>query len=850
MSKQKYLSKSLFKSALECRTRLFYAMNSSIYKNNNIEDPFLKSIAEGGFQVGELAKCYYPKGIEIDSKLSFEENFEETKKLLQKKNVVIFEGVLIFDGYLARFDILEKNNDTIRLIEVKSKSYNGGDFNEFLNKKNGSIKSDWVDNMYDITYQKWILSKVYPKYKIETYLMLADKSCHATVNNLNQKFILSKDEKGNTKVIINGDTTKRGLGENILSEVNIDEIINIIENHVYTEGRTFEEWLELLMDSFKNNTKLTTKLGKKCSDCPFTCTPDEERLGWKDGKKECWVNSELVGSENMDKPTVLDIWNYRSKDKKISEGVMLMENIKPSEFMKEFSTYTEVEKFFDVLNREMSEKERQVLQLWKTNTNDNSLYINKEKLKEEMDSWKYPYHMIDFETTSVAIPMHKGMKPYEGIAFQFSHHIMYEDGRIEHAGEYINKKVGKFPNFEFVRELKKQLEKDNGTIFRYSPHENSYLNTILIQMLNTEKSLLPDRDELVEFIKTITHKSSSTGFDTLDIEDWKGERDMVDLWDILKKYYYNPYTNGSNSIKDVLPSILKVSNYLKNKYSEPIYGTDKIKSTNFKGYTWLKFDTEGNIIDPYKQLPYAFEGIDSSIVDTFINSERIADGGAAMTAYAKIQFTDMSELERERVISSLLKYCELDTFAMVMLCEHWQEIIYGKTYKSTIKKNKKDGKVSVKTIESPINYDTQVEPTIVQDENKEPIKLEMSGLYGIFGKNLNNKPMSNNKNSNTMKKQRKVKKTDAEVWIGRFKKDSTNQLMAKMNSPHYSVLQKRIIGEIIEKRRNKVLPTEKLLLRFKKSSTQTISKTLKSERFTDLDKAIMKQILKIRKTKK
>ena len=118
------------------------------------------------------------------------------------------------------------------------------------------------------------------------------------------------------------------------------------------------------------------------------------------------------------------------------------------------------------------------------------------------------------------------------------------------------------------------------------------------------------------------------------------------------------------------------------------------------------------------------------------------------------------------------------------------------------------------------------------------------------GKNLNNKPMSNNKNSNTMKKQRKVKKTDAEVWIGRFKKDSTNQLMAKMNSPHYSVLQKRIIGEIIEKRRNKVLPTEKLLLRFKKSSTQTISKTLKSERFTDLDKAIMKQILNIRKTKK
>jgi hypothetical protein len=32
---------------------------------------------------------------------------------------------------------------------------------------------------------------------------------------------------------------------------------------------------------------------------------------------------------------------------------------------------------------------------------------------------------------------------------------------------------------------------------------------------------------------------------------------MIDMWDALKKYYYHPATNGSNSIKKVLPVVLQ-----------------------------------------------------------------------------------------------------------------------------------------------------------------------------------------------------------------------------------------------------------------------------------------------------
>ncbi len=38
-----------------------------------------------------------------------------------------------------------------------------------------------------------------------------------------------------------------------------------------------------------------------------------------------------------------------------------------------------------------------------------------------------------------------------------------------------------------------------------------------------------------------------------------------------------------------------------------------------------------------------------------------------MAAYAKMQFAEITDFERERIISGLLKYCELDTLAMVMI---------------------------------------------------------------------------------------------------------------------------------------------------------------------------------------
>lgn len=52
------------------------------------------------------------------------------------------------------------------------------------------------------------------------------------------------------------------------------------------------------------------------------------------------------------------------------------------------------------------------------------------------------------------------------------------------------------------------------------------------------------------------------------------------------------------------------------------------------------------------------------------NLEEVHNGGEAMTIFTKIQFMDPEEQKETR--HNLLKYCELDTYAMVKV---WEELV-------------------------------------------------------------------------------------------------------------------------------------------------------------------------------
>jgi hypothetical protein len=275
--------------------------------------------------------------------------------------------------------------------------------------------------------------------------------------------------------------------------------------------------------------------------------------------------------------------------------------------------------------------------------------------------WKFPYNMIDFETSVVALPYFKGMAPYETVAFQFSHHIMHADGRVVHHNDFISWESGKYPNLEFVRALKASLESNEGTIFRYAAHENTVLNKIKRDIAVLKPV---DQAELLEFIDSITEE-------TIDVNSKRkrrGHRNMVDMADLVRKVYYSPHAGGSNSIKRILPAIIHDCPVVASRYSQPdLYGKEmEYNSRNFENHTWIQDDKSR---DPYKTLLplISFDGITD--VDLFDDLGEVSDGTAAMTAYNKLQWSFIGEAERLALRDALLQYCELDTLAMVMLMQ-------------------------------------------------------------------------------------------------------------------------------------------------------------------------------------
>src|SRR5690606_23850418 len=88
------------------------------------------------------------------------------------------------------------------------------------------------------------------------------------------------------------------------------------------------------------------------------------------------------------------------------------------------------------------------------------VYFDAALMARHMAQWRFPLHMIDFETASLALPFHRGMRPYEALAFQFSHHVIERDGSVRHAHEFLCVAPGEFPNYAFVRALREAIGGD------------------------------------------------------------------------------------------------------------------------------------------------------------------------------------------------------------------------------------------------------------------------------------------------------------------------------------------------------------------------------------------------------
>lgn len=682
----KYFTKSAFAISLECPRRLYYAYDKEVYANQDSDDEFLKSLAEGGFQVGEFAKLCYGIGPANTVKtLEPTDAIRKTKELLSQDNVNIAEAAFLKDNMFVRADIIEKKGNIINLIEVKAKSWNPLE-DTFISKNFKSTNKAIRPYLYDVAFQKYVivnaLREMFPEktFKVKAFLMLADKSKTATVNGLNQLFKIKSAPPKRSAVVVAADAKDIVnailVSDRVVRPFDVDDICERIiagdyaeqQDPEFLQGGCFLKHIEIMANDYCNHIKTDCIIGSKCFSCPFHKKADEGS-DKHDGYCECWIEKAGFDPAASTRPLIKDMsGQYISKDKFVKEQKFYMEDL----------TDSDLKRHGDKKHCGLDHYERKWLHIAVATGNEAVLedyrhkmhgdaYLDIAGLKDEMKNWKFPLHFIDFETSAVALPFYDNMRPYEQIAFQFSHHRvdLNEDGtyKVTHAGQFINTTQGHFPNFDFIRALKAELDKDEGTIFRYSNHENTILREIHRQLDARNE---PDKKELQDFIDSITHYEEEK-------VKYAGNRDMVDLADVVLKYYFHPIMGGSYSIKVVLPSVLNSSGFIQSKYSQPIYGTSEMPSQNLsEAKVWIDYGEDGKVKNPYKLLPpiASYLGIDADLNELELKeTESVANGGAALAAYAKMQFSDAAM--SEALEKALLTYCELDTLAMVFIWEYF-----------------------------------------------------------------------------------------------------------------------------------------------------------------------------------
>lgn len=595
------LTKTDFKIARECPTKLYYFKKK--YKSTLQSNEYLEYLKEGGHIIGAMAQVVHTDGIFIGLREGVEIAIARTIEALKSENATLFEAVFVHNGMLAAVDILEKRGSHLNIIEVKSKSFDSSEQDQIIGKK-GGIKSEWLEYIEDVAFQKLVVGNSQPHFSIASYLLLPDKSKTTQIEGLASQFRLENlgsNENPVYNVKFLGDSEKL-IESNFLTRVNIQDAVNFIFPLVQQEANRFVTLLnpQLVREQYH--------LGKHCKDCEFnTDDPDS-------GYRECWKDLANV------KPHIFELYcgGAIKVDGKALFDVMISQN-KVS--------------LFDIPASAIKGKrgERQSIQIQHTQQNSE---WSKPGFGLLLKSFKYPLHFIDFETSTSAVPYHKGMRPYEQIAFQWSCHTIDRPGENPKHADWINLEES-FPSFEFAETLRKHLSPD-GTIFMWADHENKVLKDVRRQALQYDYK---NRDSLCAWI------------DDVIVEDGRTGR-LVDMNRLCLENYFHPAMKGKTSIKYVLPAIWNNNEYL---WKVPF----------LKDY-FLR-DAAGTVLNPYEVLP----GIEIAGANQVIKA-----GTAAMSAYQEMMYGFSSEDSaiKNKWSELLLQYCKLDTTAMIIVWLHWNKI--------------------------------------------------------------------------------------------------------------------------------------------------------------------------------
>ena len=141
-----HLTKSKYLHGVQCHKRLWYEKNHPERKGNISRS--LQRKFDQGKEVGILARKCFPEGVLIEA-IDPLVSVEQTEEAINRGHTCIFEASFIFDGVLVKCDILQKNTDSWRIVEVKTSTVNR------TVKKSKIVKEEYL---HDLAIQKYVLT--------------------------------------------------------------------------------------------------------------------------------------------------------------------------------------------------------------------------------------------------------------------------------------------------------------------------------------------------------------------------------------------------------------------------------------------------------------------------------------------------------------------------------------------------------------------------------------------------------------------------------------------------------------------------------------------------------------------
>jgi hypothetical protein len=650
------LSKSRFKLALECPTKVFYSLDKR-YVNAKNDDEFLQALADGGFQVGALAKAMFeaedPAAVEVTIK-GDDAQVEETAALLARDNVTIFEGTIRHGNLLARVDVLRKRGNVVELIEVKSKSFDPTKPSKSFLKNDGDLRPEWAAYLQDVAFQTYVFRKAYPALEVKPFLFLVDPTVTCGIDGLGAAIRVERDADDRAVVTVDPGLNVKAIKPALLKQHDVGTLVTkILGGIVEVPGGAYDftefvDRMAALVAAGKSDEPVP---GKQCKKCEYYCEPSERSATVRSGWAEC-MEKRFPGRGGVERTaTVFGLYNYSTVGELLAKGKLLLSELNDEDIKGE------------AVDGEITSPHRNRLQIREAREGAAATLLRKKALRDAFNSWKWPLHFIDFETSKPTLPFTAGRRPNQQLLFQFSHHVLGEDGKLEHKTQCLVAEPGVVPNAAVVRALRDALSGDLGTVLHWWDHERTVLEDVGVQLTASSE---PDRDALVAFIQGL-----------IAGVDGRPPR-LVDMGrPLVARTAFIAGTEGRSSIKKVLQAVMAQSEYLRQQYSRPVYGTVEMPSLNVRDWTWWRQE-HGQVRDPYTLLGQLLQdpGLDDEAraqEDDGEASPFVANGGAAMVAYGELQQRDLPTVERQRLEGQLLRYCELDTLAMVMVYEALRE---------------------------------------------------------------------------------------------------------------------------------------------------------------------------------